>query len=75
MTRNERSDIQQYQATHPSFPHESTGNQFYGEDQFESYRGLGFDTAGRAFGKVQFKPGEKVATAAYLASLCQLTPR
>lgn len=33
--------LRQYKASHPLFPHESTGDQFYGEDQFESYRRLG----------------------------------
>lgn len=35
------ASVLQYHATHPAFPHESTGDQFYGEDQFESYRRLG----------------------------------
>lgn len=37
----EDSSVQQYHDTHAAFPHESTGDQFYGEDQFESYRRLG----------------------------------
>ena len=41
MTGKEGSAVQQYKASHPDFPHESTGDQFYGEDQFESYRTLG----------------------------------
>ena len=28
-------------AQHPAFPHESTGDQFYSESQFETYRILG----------------------------------
>ena len=38
---SEPADILQYAYTHPSFPHEGTGNQFYSESQFESYRHLG----------------------------------
>ena len=34
------------------FPHESTGDQFYGEDQFESYRHLGRDIGYELFGPV-----------------------
>jgi hypothetical protein len=49
MTGREATDIRQYKAAHPSFPHESTGNQFYAEDQFESYRNLGRDIAMRTF--------------------------
>jgi hypothetical protein len=41
MTGSEDTPILQYQASHETFPHESTGNQFYKEDQFESYRSLG----------------------------------
>ncbi|MFB9289340.1 hypothetical protein ACFFTM_13380 [Pseudoduganella plicata] len=44
------ASLWQYHATHPSFPHESTGDQFYGEDQFESYRRLGRHLAHNAFG-------------------------
>lgn len=38
---DEPPDIRQYAATHSSFPHETTANQFYNESQFESYRHLG----------------------------------
>lgn len=37
----EPPDIRQYAATHPTFPHETTANQFFNESQFESYRHLG----------------------------------
>jgi hypothetical protein len=33
--------ITQYRSVHPSFPHETTADQFFSEDQFESYRKLG----------------------------------
>jgi hypothetical protein len=48
MNGTEDASVRQYKATHHSFPHESTGDQFYGEDQFESYRRLGYDIAQRA---------------------------
>jgi len=38
---DEPPDITQYSRTHPTFPHESTANQFFNEAQFESYRHLG----------------------------------
>jgi hypothetical protein len=41
LTGNEPPDIAQYARTHPTFPHESTTNQFFNESQFESYRHLG----------------------------------
>lgn len=41
LTGDEPSDVTQYQARHPAFPHETTGDQFYDEAQWESYRRLG----------------------------------
>jgi hypothetical protein len=38
---DEPPDIRQYAATHSTFPHETTANQFFNESQFESYRHLG----------------------------------
>jgi hypothetical protein len=56
MTGHEDTAILQYRAAHKTFPHESTGDQFYREDQFESYRGLGRDIATRAFEPVADEP-------------------
>ena len=39
---NNYVDIRQYAAAHDQFPHESTADQFFDEDQFEAYRHLGF---------------------------------
>jgi hypothetical protein len=41
MTGDEDVGVAQYKSTHPTFPHESTADQFFSEDQFESYRRLG----------------------------------
>lgn len=41
MTGDEPTDVRQYKAQNREFPHESTGDQWYGESQFESYRKLG----------------------------------
>ncbi len=49
MTGHEDTAVLQYKSSHPSFPHETTSDQFYGEDQFESYRSLGRDIAARVF--------------------------
>jgi len=38
---DESVSVAQYRASHPTFPHETTANQFFTEDQFESYRKLG----------------------------------
>jgi hypothetical protein len=50
MTGREDTAVLQYKASHGAFPHETTGDQFYGEDQFESYRRLGREVALAAFG-------------------------
>ena len=40
----ETVDVRNYHALHPDFPHETTADQFFDEDQFESYRILGFQS-------------------------------
>ena len=49
MTGDESVGIAQYRSSHPSFPHETTANQFFTEDQFESYRILGLHMVRSAF--------------------------
>ena len=48
---NATADILNYQIQQPSFPQESTGDQFFDEAQWESYRKLGVDIAARVFPK------------------------
>ncbi len=52
MNGDENTAIKQYKATHPTFPHETAADQFYGEDQFESYRKLGRGIAENVFASV-----------------------
>jgi len=40
-TGDEDVGVAQYRSQHPSFPHETTADQFFTESQFESYRRLG----------------------------------
>jgi len=56
LTGDEPSDIVNYKKEHPSFPHDTTANQWFTESQFESYRRLGhhvsysvFEPAGPTF--------------------------
>jgi hypothetical protein len=56
MTGKEDTSVRQYKSSHPEFPHESTGDQFYGEDQFESYRHLGRDISWEVFGPFSREP-------------------
>jgi hypothetical protein len=49
--------IAHYRATHPTFPHEPTADQFFDEVQFECYRALGYLIAERAFrGAAEVRP-------------------
>lgn len=40
-TGDEDTDLQEYKAYNPAFPHDNTANQWFSESQFESYRKLG----------------------------------
>ena len=42
LTGDENDLIINYKNDNPNFPHETTGDQFFGEAQFEAYRALGF---------------------------------
>ena len=57
LTGDEPADVIEYQAAHPEFPHESTGDQFFSESQFESYRRLGLHVLRSAFDGVDVTPG------------------
>jgi hypothetical protein len=41
LTGNEPPDVSNYAARNPQFPHQSTADQFFDEEQWESYRRLG----------------------------------
>jgi hypothetical protein len=41
LTGTEPADLLSYKLEHPAFPHDSTGDQWFSESQFESYRVLG----------------------------------
>jgi hypothetical protein len=56
MTGREDTSVLQYKAAHPDFPHETTSDQFYGEDQFESYRHLGREVALETLGPLKDEP-------------------
>jgi hypothetical protein len=50
LSGNEPIDILQYAAYEPTFPHQSTSDQWFDETQFESYRKLGYHIARTVFG-------------------------
>jgi hypothetical protein len=45
LTGDENDYIRDYARRHATFPHETTGDQFFSEEQFEVYRALGFHMA------------------------------
>ncbi|SFO94170.1 Patatin-like phospholipase [Variovorax sp. OK605] len=49
LTGDETEFLKRYRAIHPAFPHQSTLDQFYDEEQFEAYRQLGIHVAEGAF--------------------------
>ena len=49
ITGNEAEDLLAYRRKHPRFPDESTADQFFDENQFESYRKLGETAALETF--------------------------
>ena len=49
LTGDEAELLRRYRKTHPDFPHQSTLDQFYDEEQFESYRQLGVHVAEGTF--------------------------
>ncbi|HMN72170.1 MAG TPA: hypothetical protein PKA55_09925 [Rhodoblastus sp.] len=42
LSGDEKDYILDYKRRNPAFPHETTGDQFFSEEQFECYRALGF---------------------------------
>ncbi len=60
ITGDEDADILQYQTKNSEFPHETTGDQFFSESQFESYRRLGWHVATSALRPALYGNGELV---------------
>jgi hypothetical protein len=50
LTGDEKDYVLDYKKRYPSFPHETTGDQFFSEEQFEVYRALGYHMADGVFG-------------------------
>jgi|HubBroStandDraft_4_1064222.scaffolds.fasta_scaffold03478_3 hypothetical protein len=48
-TGDESDYVVDYKRRHPAFPHESTADQLFSEEQFEAYRDIGFHAVNSAF--------------------------
>lgn len=59
LTGDEPPDVLQYRTRNRTFPHETTGDQFYDEAQWESYRRLGEHAARTVLGFFE-KPSNKI---------------
>ena len=57
---DEPAPILNYKQDNPDFPHQTTGDQFFDDDQFESYRALGAIAAHTAFREVSDTAWEPV---------------
>jgi hypothetical protein len=64
LTGDEPADVLHYAASHPTFPHESTSDQFFTESQFESYRALGQHVARAVFEQSKDEADEQKADGA-----------
>ena len=51
VTGNELEMIKRYRTVHPDFPHQTTLDQFFDEEQFEAYRQLGVHAAEGLFSR------------------------
>ena len=60
LTGDEKDYVLDYARRYPAFPHESTSDQFFSEEQFEMYRALGFHMVQGLTGRdrVSFIQGE-----------------
>ena len=52
LSGDESVDVRNFAALHPAFPHDPTGNQFFDEARFESYRALGYHSIMSVAGKL-----------------------
>ena len=69
LTGDEPADVTGYHAGHPEFPHQSTGDQWFTERQFEAYRKLGQHIVQTAIGSVRADSADRQAFFAELQML------
>jgi len=60
LTGDESDYVMKYKRENPAFPYESTGDQFFTEEQFEAYRALGFHALNQFLTKTSEKFGHSV---------------
>lgn len=71
LTGDETVDLLEYQRRNDAFPHESTADQMFGEDQWESYRKLGNHIGSQLFGNT---PATRTAIAGRMLGAASNNP-
>ena len=72
VTGDEHPLITQYRARHPTFPHQTTADQFFDEEQFEVYRALGEHIGTRLLRHEIVGTDDNLSAADFLAKLRQM---
>jgi len=60
MISNLPTDVYSYKGVNPTFPHESTADQFFNEKQFEAYRELGYHIGWQMMEDAEYVNGEDI---------------
>lgn len=71
VTGNESELIRRYKTQFPAFPHQSTADQFFNQEQFEAYRQLGAHITEGLFASALMNSHPKVTDPADMAARCQ----
>jgi len=69
LSGDEPQDVLTYRKTFADFPHQSTGDQFFNESQFESYRRLGLHVSDKVFAALESHRHNYALTSRSTASL------
>ena len=75
MSGDEPIDVRNFSAGDPTFPHDTTANQFFDEARFESYRTLGFHTVLSVTGGLRGVPGVEALCDTARTTLADLEAR
>ncbi|MGI8734395.1 MAG: patatin-like phospholipase family protein [Pyrinomonadaceae bacterium] len=72
---DEPEDVVHYKRTHPTFPNETTADQFFDEPQFESYRALGSYIMDRMCGSHSGDLSKPMFVSKVISNLVRLAPQ
>src|SRR5439155_24487665 len=69
VTGNELETIKRFRAMHTDFPHQTTLDQFFDEEQFEAYRQLGVHVAEGLFSRALLRGTQPATVAQWFGTL------